>query len=56
MFTYLYGMKTDSQFVNTLEDCICDRGAMSQLISDSVQVEISKRVLDILRAMCIGDW
>ena len=56
MFTDVYGMKTDSQFVNTLEDCIRDRGAMSQLISDSAQVEISKRVLDVLRALCIGDW
>ena len=56
MFTDVYGMKTDSQFINTLEDCIRDRGAMTQLISDSAQVEISKRVLDVLRALCIGDW
>ena len=46
MFTDIYGMKTDSQFVNTLEGCIRDRGAMSQLISDS----------DVIRALCIGDW
>ena len=44
----VYGIKTDSQFVNTLEDCICDWGVMSQLISDSTYVEISKQVLDIL--------
>ena len=56
MFIDVYGMKTDSQFVNTLEDYIHDWGAMSQLISDSDQVEISKRVLDILRALCIADW
>ena len=56
MFTDVYGMKTDSQFINTLKDCIRHRGAMSQLISDSAQVEISKRVLDILRALCLGDW
>ena len=56
MFTDVYGTKTYSQFVNTLEDCIRDRGAMFQLISNSAQVEISKRVLDILRALCIGDW
>jgi hypothetical protein len=29
---------------------------MSQLISDSAQVEISKRVLDVFQALCIGDW
>ena len=48
MFTDIYGMNTDSQFANTLEDCMRDQEAMSQLISDSTQVEISKRVLDIL--------
>ena len=56
MFTDVYGMKTDSQFFNTPEGCIRDRDAMSQLLSDSAQVEVSKRVLDILRALCIGDW
>ena len=29
---------------------------MDKLISDRAQVEISKRVLDIIRALCIGDW
>ena len=29
---------------------------MSKLISDRAQVEISKRVLDYLRALCIGSW
>ena len=28
MFTDVYGMKAHNQFVNTLEDCIRDRGAM----------------------------
>ena len=56
MFTSVYGMKTDSQFVNTLEDNIRERGAMSKLISDCAQVEMSKRVLDILRALCISSW
>ena len=56
IFTYIYGMKIDSQFVNTLEDCIRDREAMSELVSNSAQVEISKRVLYILRSLCIGDW
>jgi hypothetical protein len=31
----VYGVKTSAQFVNTLEDVICHRGAMSLLISDS---------------------
>ena len=56
MFTDVYGMKSDSQFVITLEDHIRDRGAMSKLVSDCAQVEISKRVIDILRALCISSW
>jgi len=52
----IYGMKTSKEFVNTLEDEIRKRGAMDKLISDSAQVEISKRVLDIVRALCIDTW
>ena len=51
-----YGMKTEKQFVNTLEDNIRKRGAMDKLLSDCAQVEISNRVHDILRANCIDDW
>jgi hypothetical protein len=51
-----YGMRTDKQFVNTLEDVIRDRGAMSRLISDSAQAETSKRVTEILRAYQISAW
>ena len=54
MLTDVYGMRTDSQFVDTFEDCIRDRGAISQLIRDLAQVDIRKRVLDIIRALCIG--
>ena len=54
--TDVYSIKTDSQFVNTLEDNIRYRGAPTRLISDRAQVEISKKVLDILRTLCIGDW
>ena len=50
------GMKTDKQFVNTLEDNIRRRGAPTKLISDSAKVEISQKVKDILRALCISDW
>ena len=54
--TDVYGMKTEKQFVNTLEDNIRERGAMSRLLSDRAQVEISSRVVGILRALHIGQW
>ena len=46
-----YPMKTDKQFVNTLEDNIRTCGAMDQLISDSAQVEVSNKVNDVLRTL-----
>ena len=49
-------MKNEEQFVNTLEDNIRERGAMSRLLSDRAQVEISARVVSILRALHIGQW
>lgn len=52
----IYGMKTDKEFVNTLQDNIRRRGAMDKLISDRAKSEISARVLDILRALMIKDW
>ena len=52
----VYGMKTDKQFVNTLQDNIRRRGAMNKLISNRAQVEISKKVQDILRNLIISDW
>ena len=56
LLTDVYGMKSDKQFVNTLEDNIRKRGAPNKLISDRAQLEISKKVHDILRAYCIGNW
>jgi len=56
LVTDVYGMKTDKEFVNTLEDNIRERGAMNKLISDRAQSEVSNKVLDILRALCIDDW
>jgi hypothetical protein len=56
LLTDVYGMKTDKQFVNTLEDNIRERGAMSKLISDRAQAEISNKVVDILRALFISSW
>ena len=52
----VYGMKTDKQFVNTLEDIIRDRGAPTRLLSDHAITLRSGRILDILRAYCIGQW
>jgi hypothetical protein len=56
LVTDIYGMKTEKQFVNTLEDNIRERGAMVRLLSDRAQVEISSRVVSILRALSIGQW
>src|SRR5574339_96692 len=52
----VYPMKTDKQFVHVLQDNIRRRGAMSKLISDRAQVEISNKVHDILRNYIIKDW
>ena len=52
----VYGMSTEKEFVNTLEDEIRKRGAMDKLISDSARVEISNRVKDVLRALLIDSW
>ena len=52
----IYGMKTDKQFVNTLEDIIRERGAPTRLLSDHAILIRSSRVLDILRSLCIGQW
>ena len=56
LVTDVYGMKTEKQFVSTLQDNIRKRGAMDKLISDRAQVEIGKKTLDILRAYAIDDW
>ena len=47
LVTDVYGMKTEKQFVNTLQDVIRTRGAPTKLISDHAQVEISNKVHDI---------
>ena len=49
--TDIYGIKSDKQFVNTLEDNITQRGAPHKLISDSAQVIIGHKVQDILRTL-----
>ena len=56
LVTDVFGMKTEKQFVNTLQDIIRQRGAPTKLISDSAQVEISNKVHNILRYLFIEDW
>ena len=51
-----YGIKTDTELVNTLEDNIRERGAMDKRISDCARAETSARTKDILRALVIADW
>ena len=52
----VYPMKVGNQNVNTLKDNIRRRGAMEKLLSDSAKTEISKKVMDILRAHHISNW
>ena len=52
----VYPMHSSKQFANTLEDNIRFRGAMSKLISDDAQVEISNKVQDILRMYHSCSW
>ena len=46
---------SDKEFVYTLEDNIRRWGAMDMLISDRAKVEISNKVLAILRGYLIQD-
>lgn len=54
--TDVYGISTDDQFVNTLEDNIRERGAPYRLASDRGSVIISERVTTLLRTLCISGW
>jgi len=56
LVTDVYLMKTNLQFVNTLEDQIWEQGALAKLISNCAQVEISNQVKEILCTYCITDW
>jgi hypothetical protein len=44
-------LKTDNEFVNTVEDNIRERGAMDKLISDCAKAKSSNRVKQILRSL-----
>ena len=52
----VYPMHSSKQFVNTLEDNIRFRRAMSKLISDYAQVEIFNKIKDILRMYHSSSW
>ncbi len=56
LVTDVYAIKTDRQFINTLEDQIWTRGAPTKLVSDCAQVKINNQVKEILRTYCIADW
>ena len=55
LFSDVYGMKTDNQFGNTLEDNIRARGETSKLISNCDQSEFKNRAQSILWAPFIDD-
>jgi hypothetical protein len=52
----VYGLRSESQFVNSLLQNIRQRGTMDKLISDRAAVEISAKVLDVLRYLQIDSW
>jgi hypothetical protein len=54
--TDVYGIKTDRQFVNTLQDNIIQRGAPLKHLSDRGQAIVSHKIADILRTFCIDNW
>ena len=51
-----YGFASTKEYVNTLLDCIRDRGAMDKIISDHADYQKTPRVLDILRTLLITHW
>ena len=54
-YVEVFGMKTDSHFLQSLWDTIRRSGAMDVLVSDRAQVKVSKKVHDVLRFLCIKD-
>ena len=56
LVTDVYTLKSQKQFVSTLEDNIRFREAMTKLISDHATVEISNKVKDILRMYHSSSW
>ena len=56
LVTDVYPLKSQKQFVNTLEDNIRFKGAMTKLTSGYAKVEISNKVKDILRMYHSSSW
>ena len=56
LVTDVYPLKSQKQFVNTLEDDIRFMGAMTKLISDYANVEMSNKVKDILWMFHSSSW
>ena len=54
-FVEVHGLKNDHQFINSLWDTIRRYGAMDVLVSDRAKLEISRKVKDVLRYLCIKD-
>ena len=52
----VFPLKSQKQFVNTLEDNIRLSGAMTKLISYYAKVEISNKVKDIHRMYHSSNW
>ena len=56
LVTAVHGMKSEKEFVNTLQDEIRQHGAPTQLLSDHTRSLISNKVKDILHHLCICNW
>ena len=56
LITDVYAMKSLAQFPGMLSDNITEHGTPTKLISDHAQVEISKKVQEILHTLYIGSW
>ena len=56
LVTDVYPLKSQKQFVNTLEDNIRFRESMTKLISDYAKIEISNNVEDMLRMYHSSGW
>jgi hypothetical protein len=56
LVTDVYPMRTDGEFLQTLEENIRKRGAMDKLLSNNAQAEISKAVMDVLHSLHIDNW
>ncbi len=52
----VYGTKSDKHFVNTFSGQIREHGAPNRLLSNAAVLDRRTRVLDTLRALCIGQW